>query len=735
MIYTDANLSTGSDEILIVKTQDWLATFPDDVPVVVIPVFNAFEDTLECLESIIAGKSYNFPLIIVDDASTDDRVQTTLEPLSREQNFLYLRKAENSGFVGSVNLAFEACDPHDVVIVNSDTVLPPAWLERLREAAYLRSNIATVTPFTNNGTLVSVPQRNKPIFHLPKGMTVNQVDAKIAKSSLKLRPVIPTAIGHCTYFKRYALDTVGHFDPAFAPGYGEEVDFSQRAIQLGFCHIVADDIFIFHKGSRSFGTDMERKRRIQEEHEQMLKSRYPWYHRWVTDVQLNSASPLAVAVGIAKMAIVGYTVAVDATSLGEVVTGTQVVTLELLKALLQTRQADTKIEVIIHDFVPEKNLQGLEKEVDKIWLFSDLEKIDKPEFDLIYRPYQINQEANLKLLRRVAERLVICHLDNIAFSSPHYFDTWEQWVNYRQVTQMTFELADGVTFISQDALQDALHQNLDIPPERTKVCYIGVDHQIFQAKETKPERAGDFRDRPFLLVLGTNFKHKNRSQVVRLFKHLVEKYNWEGNLVLAGPAVIAGGSAGEEALEKLRAPFLRDRIFELGAIEEGEKWWLLKNAALVLYISNYEGFGIVPFEAAQAGTACLPTKVTALPEVLGEEITYYESGNLEKGASLVWEFLTDKTKAQRQIELICQKSTRFNWENVGKTTWEFLYQILNQPIRNKKIVGKETFEQRLIEMEKEFKALSDWANGLSNRITTYQDSKVYKALHRLNLLK
>jgi GT2 family glycosyltransferase/glycosyltransferase involved in cell wall biosynthesis len=729
------DLTKDSETDLIVKTRAWLQKFPLNLPVVVIPVFNAYEDTLECLESLVAAQSSPVPLVLLDDASTDDRIQSTFELLSKNREFLYVRKQKNSGFVGSVNLAFEACTPRDVVIVNSDTVLPSGWVERMQAAAYFRSNIATVTPLTNNGTLVSIPYRNKPISHLPNGMTTTQIDRKIQQSSLKLRPIIPTAIGHCVYFKRSALEAVGYFDEAFAPGYGEEVDFSQRAVQLGFCHVVADDVFIFHKGSRSFGADIERKKRLQEEHEQMLKVRYPWYHRWVSEVQSNSANTLAMCINLAKSTILGYRVAIDATSLSEVVTGTQVVTLELLKGLLQTRPTNVKVEVILADFVSEKVLQGLEKEVDHIWRFSALEALKDPEFDLIYRPFQINQEANLKILRNATNRLVICHLDNIAFSSPHYFDNWEQWLKYRNVTQMTFEQADGITFISKNALQDALHQSLDIPPERAKVCYVGVDHQIFQAAEVEPKIGKDFSNKPFLLVLGTNFKHKNRTHALRLFKVLLEKYGWEGHLVLAGPAVSTGGSFGEEALERLRTPFLNDKIHSLGAISEGEKWWLLKRAVLVLYVSNYEGFGIVPFEAAQVGTACISNKVTSLPEVLGDEIAYFEDNSLEPGAKLVWEFLNDKAKVQKQVELTRQRAEHYKWEQVAKNTWEFLDYILHQPFRHQRIVSRETLEDRLLEIEKEYKELANWANSLNKQLLAYQDSKMYKALTRFNFFK
>ena len=225
------------------KTQQirtWLTEFTGELPVVVVPIFNAFDDVAECVDSLLANTATNVPILLIDDCSTDERVQRLGESIASTypSRLLYVRKDINSGFVGSVNLAFEVTLPRDVVVVNSDVILPPRWLERLQIAAYVRTNVATVTPLTNHGTMVSIPDRNRPTSDLPSGLSLSEVDARIEGVSLRQYPPIPTAIGHCTYFRRTALDIVGRFDEAFAPGYGEEVDFSQRAVTRGFINIV-----------------------------------------------------------------------------------------------------------------------------------------------------------------------------------------------------------------------------------------------------------------------------------------------------------------------------------------------------------------------------------------------------------------------------------------------------------------------------------------------------------------
>ena len=134
------------------------------------------------------------------------------------------------------------------MIVNSDTVVPAAWLERLRAAAYSDGLVATASTLTNHGTILSVPDWKDPSPRPPAGLSITEADARIARASPRLHPRIPTGVGHCLYIRRAALELVGDFDEAFSPGYGEEVDFCQRCLARGLRHVVADDLYVFHHG-------------------------------------------------------------------------------------------------------------------------------------------------------------------------------------------------------------------------------------------------------------------------------------------------------------------------------------------------------------------------------------------------------------------------------------------------------------------------------------------------------
>jgi len=667
------------------RIQEWLCSFPSWAPVVVVPVFNAYGDVVECVESLLKNTSTDVPLLILDDASTDLRIPQTFGDYSNTSRLFYVRKPENTGFVSTVNLAFNVCAPRDVVVLNSDVIVPPGWLERLRAAAHFRSNIATATPLTNSGTIVSVPYRNRPIVLEEGKINVEEIDARIRANALRLYPVIPTAIGHCVYFKRSALDLVGCFDEAFSPGYGEEVDFSQRAVLLGFSNVLADDLFVYHKGSRSFGARGEKARqRIRSAHERLIRKRYPWYTEWTTRAANDRESPLAYAIEQARDAVLGYRIAIDATCVGGPITGTQLHTLGLIQALALSKRPDVHLSIIVHDHIAKSSLLGVDRLVDEVVPLSALKNLSEPRFSLVHRPFQLHRLEELIFLRTIAHRIVVSVLDFIAFSSIGYALNYADWERYRALIQMACSVADGVIFNSNDVNQDAIHQGILIEPERVCVIPPGTDYQWTRISLTVNEARKP--PQPFIMVLGTNFRHKNRLYILKVMRVLIHKYRWKGMLVFAGPKVSWGGSEVEEEAFLRQNPEVCAQVCDLGPVTEAEKQWLLQHSSLVLYPSTYEGFGLVPFEAAAVGTPALAARTTALAEVLGDEVVFLDSFDPEQGADLVWRFLTDPAISLRQVEAIRARAANFSWETTAENAWKFYRKVLSLPPRSGRAV-------------------------------------------------
>ena len=128
---------------------------------VVIPVYRGLTKTRRCIDSVLAdpGKPLG-RVIVVEDHSPHPELVTWLAEMAARHRIILIRNERNEGFVVSVNRGIEAAGNRDVVLLNSDTEVPPGWLSRLTAQAYASPRIATVSPLSNNATICSYPDND-----------------------------------------------------------------------------------------------------------------------------------------------------------------------------------------------------------------------------------------------------------------------------------------------------------------------------------------------------------------------------------------------------------------------------------------------------------------------------------------------------------------------------------------------------------------------------------------------
>ena len=242
--------------------------------VIIVPVYNAASDVQACLDSLVAHTSRPASILIIDDASTDPAIPPLLDRFSVMAGITVLRNERNLGFTLTVNKGINLAGRADVVLLNSDAIVTPRWLENLHLAAYSHHRIATVTPLSDNAGAFSVPEYGE-ANALPQWADQDVYARMITQASAMILPSVPTGNGFCMYIRRSCIDEVGTFDEAAFPrGYGEENDFCMRAVHRGWRNIVDDRTIVYHRRSASFGED---KSELIKRAASILNERYPEY--------------------------------------------------------------------------------------------------------------------------------------------------------------------------------------------------------------------------------------------------------------------------------------------------------------------------------------------------------------------------------------------------------------------------------------------------------------------------
>jgi GT2 family glycosyltransferase/glycosyltransferase involved in cell wall biosynthesis len=246
---------------------------------VVVPVFNALADVQQCLKSLRSRRDgYNVRVIVVNDGSDQPTSQWLVEFCSANGDFELLEHATNQGYTKAVNTGLRHSTAPYVITLNSDTIVTRGWLKGLFACMCSASDIGIVGPLSNAASWQNVPDLRDSngsfaINELPEAMTPDEMSAIVAMVSTRQYPRMPFINGFCFMIRRQVIDAIGYMDEEnFPVGYGEENDFCIRAADAGFALAVADDAYVFHAKSKSFGH--ERRAELSRNGSEALKAKH-----------------------------------------------------------------------------------------------------------------------------------------------------------------------------------------------------------------------------------------------------------------------------------------------------------------------------------------------------------------------------------------------------------------------------------------------------------------------------
>lgn len=254
---------------------------PEDITIVM-PVYNAFDLLAEVLQRIRDHTDVPWRLVMVEDCSSDVQVRPFLRdwvaglPTEVRARVTLVENETNLGFIGSVNHGFEVARAFGghVVLLNSDAFLPRDWATRLLRPIFEDSDVATVTPMSNDAEIC-----NTPVVCMRHDLNPGEADA-IDAFARTLNPTaaraeVPTGVGFCMAMNRRFLDQEPKLDTAFGRGYGEEVDWCQKVRARGGRHEVIGSLFVEHRGGVSFGS--AEKLALVQKNNELIENRYRGY--------------------------------------------------------------------------------------------------------------------------------------------------------------------------------------------------------------------------------------------------------------------------------------------------------------------------------------------------------------------------------------------------------------------------------------------------------------------------
>lgn len=266
-------------------------------------------------------------------------------------------------------------------------------------------------------------------------------------------------------------------------------------------------------------------------------------------------------------------------------------------------------------------------------------------------------------------------MHDLAFMLYPRFLTRDSARYYGQV-DLAARQADHIIAVSQSTKRDTIRL-LGVPESKITVIYEAA-HPLFAplAADVARDFVRTRYDLPanFILFVGTIEPRKNLPTLLRAFKRLRENYKSDAVLAIAGKR----GWLVEEVDRVIAELQLGDAVRFLGGVQNEELVYLYNAARVFVLPSFYEGFGLPPLEAMACGTPVIVSKVSSLPEVVGDAGLLVTPNDAEELAVAMSRVLGDEKLRRELRDKGLVRAQIFSWQRAARETLAVYRQVARQ---------------------------------------------------------
>jgi N-acetylglucosaminyl-diphospho-decaprenol L-rhamnosyltransferase len=240
---------------------------------IVIVSFNAGADLQACLLSLKKGPPPgDHEIIVVDNASADDSAAAA----ERIPGVRVIRMGRNAGYAAANNAGIRESRGDLLLLLNSDTLVPPGALDRLIEKLMATDRVAVAGPRLVDAAgrpELSFGRMISPLNELrQKHRTPARIETETAREQF-----VDWVSGACLLVRRADAEAVGLLDERFFL-YTEDVDFCHAIRKRGGKILFTPAAEVTHLRGRSRATQPEASRKAyRASHIAFYQKHYPWY--------------------------------------------------------------------------------------------------------------------------------------------------------------------------------------------------------------------------------------------------------------------------------------------------------------------------------------------------------------------------------------------------------------------------------------------------------------------------
>lgn len=230
---------------------------------------------------------------------------------------------------------------------------------------------------------------------------------------------------------------------------------------------------------------------------------------------------------------------------------------------------------------------------------------------------------------------------------------------YKLLFAKTIKSCHKIVVISKSTKNDLIRY-YKIPANKIIVVYPSLPKTSVIQKKPKM-----VIKKPYILYLGTLEPRKNIALIIEALYQLKSTSLSPYQLIISGKK----GWGYSKIFRLVKKLHLQNEVIFTDYVTDEEKKYLYKNAALFVYPSFYEGFGIPPLEAMAYGCPVITSNTSSLPEVVGDAGLMIDPYNVKALVPAIKKVLMNKKLKKEMIRRGLLQSRKFySQSNINKIT-------------------------------------------------------------------
>ena len=245
---------------------------------------------------------------------------------------------------------------------------------------------------------------------------------------------------------------------------------------------------------------------------------------------------------------------------------------------------------------------------------------------------------------------------------------------FRSKLKLIKERAEAVIAVSESTKNDLI-KLMDFPADRISIIPEAASFHLDPARAASPAdlTLKNLRmTKPYLLYVGGGEPHKNLVNLIKVFRILKKESKIPHKLVMVGDNI-------EEALHQNHPDLLREPdkdILFTGYLPDEQLQEVYRNADAFVFLSLYEGFGLVLLEAMRFGLPIVASNTSSIPEVVGNDAILVNPTDIEEIREAILKVIKDETLRDLLRKQSLARSSMFTWASTASQTIAVYKQIL-----------------------------------------------------------